>query len=108
MLTFQYTKRHFTCDRPGRCFRFLYIYACIAVFFGLLQLLGELRLIFVHFIHFVGRSIIIHIEVICPAQCSNCTGIESVPKIIVNDNKFVCHYNQHFADVKPLQFLSAV
>jgi len=78
------------------------------VFFGLLQLLGILRLIFVHFIHFVGRSIIIHIEVICPAQCSNCIGIESVPKIIINDNKFVFHYNQHFADLKPLQFLSAV
>ena len=87
---------------------FTFMLVLLCVFGGLLQLLGELRLIFVHFIHFVGRSIIIHIEVICPAQCSNCTGIESVPKIIINDNKFVFHYNQHFADFKPLQFLSAV
>jgi len=36
MLILQY-KASFTCDRPGRCFRFVYIYACIAVFFFVLQ-----------------------------------------------------------------------
>jgi len=30
-----------TYDRLGRCFRFVYINACIAVFFALLLFLGE-------------------------------------------------------------------
>jgi len=32
MLILEY-KVSFTYDRHGRCFRFVYIYACIAVFF---------------------------------------------------------------------------
>ena len=31
----------FTFDRLGRCFRFVSIYACVAVFFVLLPFLGE-------------------------------------------------------------------
>ena len=106
MLILQHTKRHLLVTGLVAAFVLFTFMLVLLCFFVLLQLLGELR--FVHFIHIVGRSIIIHIEVICPAQCSNCIGIESVPKIIINDNKFVFHYNQHFADLKPLQFLSAV
>jgi len=40
MLILQY-KVSFTYDRLGRCFRFVYIYACIDVFFVLLPFLGE-------------------------------------------------------------------
>ena len=34
-------KVSFTYDRLGRCFRFVYIYACITLFFVLLPFLGE-------------------------------------------------------------------
>jgi len=43
MLILQY-KVSFTCDRLGRCFHVVYIYACIAVLFGLLPFLCEKKI----------------------------------------------------------------
>ena len=40
MLILQYNVS-FTCDSLGRCFRFVYIYARVGVFFMLLPFLGE-------------------------------------------------------------------